>query len=681
MSRLERVLRPRRAAVFGGRQAAEVVRQCDRMGFTGEIWPVHPEKDEILGRRCYASVADLPEAPDVAFVGVNRRLTVEIVRALAARGAGGAICYASGFDEAHDGGTLTAELIEAAGDMPVIGPNCYGFINYLDGALMWPDQHGGKRCERGVAIVTQSSNIAINMTMQRRGLPLAYVATAGNQAQTGLAEIARGLMEDGRVTALGIHVEGIGDVAAFEALAATARARGVPVVALTVGHSDEARAATVSHTASVAGDEAGKAAFFDRLGMPRLHSIPEFLETLKLLHVHGPLPGRTIASMSCSGGEAAIMADAAHHRRLGYGRLSDADRARVKATLNDMVAIANPLDYHTFSWAKPDEMTATFSAMMETGFDLTMLVLDFPRADRCSDEEWDPAVAALEAAAASTGGRAAIVASMPENLPEERCEEILGLGIAPLCGIPEAMAAAEAAADIAAVWARPAALPVLRGRPAAPGTRVLSEAEAKATLAASGVAVPAGAVARTAADAADAASEIGFPVALKAIGLAHKSEAGGVKLNLRSAAEVAAAADAMQDVARDFLVERMVERPVVELLVGVVRDPQFGFLMTLGLGGVLVELMRDTASILLPAGREEVRQALMSLRTAPLLQGYRGSPPCDVEAALDAVVAVAGHVAANEDAIEEIEINPLIVCREGHGAFAADALIRTREVS
>ena len=230
------------------------------MGYTGEIWPVHPSKEEVAGRRAYRSVAELPGAPDAAFVAVNRHLTVGIVRDLAEAGAGGAVCYASGFREAEgedaEGDALQVALVDAAGAMPILGPNCYGMINYAEGALLWPDQHGGRRLaedERGVAIVTQSSNIAINMTMQRRGLPLAYVVTAGNQAQTGLSEIALGLLEDSRVTALGLHIEGFDSLRGMEKLASRARALKKPIVALKVGRSDQARAATLSHTASLAG--------------------------------------------------------------------------------------------------------------------------------------------------------------------------------------------------------------------------------------------------------------------------------------------------------------------------------------------------------------------------------------------------------------------------------------------
>ncbi len=207
---LDRLIRPRTIAVFGGREARRVVEQCDRMGSAGEIWPVHPKLDEILGRRCYRSVAELPAAPDAAFVGVNRTLTVDVVRALAERGAGGAVCYASGFSEAvaelSDGTELQHDLVEAAAGMPIIGPNCYGMINGLDGALLWPDQHGMVRVESGVAILTQSSNIAINLTMQRRGLPISYLMTAGNEAQIGLSDLACAVLEDPRVTASGLHI-------------------------------------------------------------------------------------------------------------------------------------------------------------------------------------------------------------------------------------------------------------------------------------------------------------------------------------------------------------------------------------------------------------------------------------------------------------------------------------------
>ncbi|MGY3328282.1 acyl-CoA synthetase (NDP forming) [Mesorhizobium sp. USDA 4775] len=411
MHKLERLLRPKSIAVFGGVQAAAVVAQSIKMGFAGEIWPVHPTKDEVAGRKAYRSVADLPGAPDAAFVGVNRHLTIEVVKALAERGAGGAVCFAAGFLETEayddDGERLQAELVAAAGEMPIIGPNCYGLINYADGALLWPDQHGGIRLEeggKGVAIITQSSNIAINMTMQKRGLPIAFLMTAGNQAQTGLSEMALGLIEDERVTSLGLHIEAFDSVAGFERLAARARELKKPIIAMKVGRSEQARQATVSHTASLAGSDAASGAFLRRLGIARVDSIPAFIEALKLLHITGPLPGYRLSSMSCSGGEASVMADSAEGRWVNFPVLTESHRAYVKSTLGPLVAVANPLDYHTFIWNNEPAMTATFTAMVSGGFDLNMLVLDFPRPDRCSVTDWWATLRAFESALKTNRG-------------------------------------------------------------------------------------------------------------------------------------------------------------------------------------------------------------------------------------------------------------------------------------
>ena len=680
---LQRLFQPRTIAVFGGREAERVVLQCDRMGFSGEVWPVHPTREAIGGRRCFHTAAELPAAPDAAFIGVNRRLTVEIVRALARSGAGGAICYASGFREAEGGAALEDELLIAAGDMPIIGPNCYGLLNYLDRTPIWPDQHGGRCVDRGVAIITQSSNIAINMTMQRRALPIAYVATTGNQAQTSLADIASALLEDGRVTAIGLHVEGIKDVHGFEKMAFRARALGKPIVGLTVGRSEQARRGTVSHTASIAGAEAATAAYFARLGIPRLRSIAELLETLKLLHVHGPLPGGDLCSMSCSGGEASIMADAAIGRAVRFRPLMPVEQERVRMTLGDLVTIENPLDYHTFIWAREDAMTKTFAAMMGCGFDLSLLVLDFPRGDRCADADWSIAAGAFTRAAVQTAARAAIVATLPENMPEAHAAEILAAGIAPLCGLDEAVAAAEAAAFIGARWPEPLPRPLLAGATVGDPVglvvaraRTLPEAEAKAALLAFGVTMPPSHAVQDAKCAVSVAEGLGYPVVLKALGIAHKSDVGAVRLGLGAAAEVEAAAMALGELGTGLLIEAMVTDAVAELLIGVVRDPQFGLLMTIGAGGVLVELWSDTKSLLLPATEDEICKAILSLRVAVLLHGFRGRPAGDFGAAVAAALAVARYAEANAATLKELEINPLLVRPTGRGAVAVDAMIR-----
>lgn len=681
---LSRLLRPRSVAVIGGGVWCEnVVQQCRAIGFRGAIWPVHPTRAEIAGVPVFAGLAALPSAPDAVFIGVNRTLTVQLVAQLAEMGAGGATCFASGFREAKlesaDGADLQEQLLLAAKDMPVIGPNCYGFINYLDGVALWPDQHGGLQVDCGVAIVTQSSNVAINLTMQSRALPLAYVVTVGNQAQTGLAQIGQALLDDPRVTVLGLYIEGVGDLRAFEALAVQARRMGKPIVALKTGRSPQARAGAVSHTASLAGSGAGARALFARLGVAEVTGLDAFLETLKLLHVTGALPSRRIASLSCSGGEASLMADSALDLNLEFPPLTKAQKTALRTALGPMVALANPLDYHTYIWGDVAAMTATFSALLGDDLALSCIVVDFPRADRCDPAAWDcvvtAAVAAKKGTGVQTGGRLALVSSLPETMPETVAQKLIAQGIVPLCGIESALKAIEIAADIGQMQAVPPQ-PLLLPEPVQMPQElrhghILNEHSAKARLLAHGVPVPEGRFCASAKLAAQAAKTLGFPLVLKGMGHAHKSEAGAVHLNLRSSQAVAQAAADMDS--NGYLLEQMVTGGVAEVLVAVLRDPAHGFVLTLGAGGVMTEILADVSTRLVPVTAQDVRAALAELRIYPVLCGYRGSLGVNIDALIQAVLGVQSFVLETAAFLEEVEINPLICTPDR--AVAVDALI------
>lgn len=676
--RLEKLLRPRSIAVFGGREAARAIEQCERIGYAGELWPVHPSRAHLGGRRCYRDARELPRAPDAAFVGVNRHTSIAVIRTLAELGCGGAVAYASGFaeTEAADGEALQRELIDAAGSMPVLGPNCYGFINYLDGALLWPDQHGGRRVARGVALIAQSSNIGINLTMQRRALPIAYMVTVGNQGNTDMADAMRGVLEDGRVTAIGLYMEGIRDARSLEDAFELARERGVPVIALKAGYSEQARAATMSHTASLAGSDRATGTFFKRMGVVRVRTLPQLLETLKLLHVHGPLPGNSLCSMSCSGGEAALMADVAKGRALRFPALDEALRERVQRSLGELVTVANPLDYHTFAWGDEPALRRTFAAMLSGGFDLSLLVLDVPRADRCDATHWRAAVDALTGAVRATGAKAAVVSSLAENLPESWAAELMQQGIAPLCGIAEAMEAAEAAAFVGRQGRESPAAKLLGAAAMNSKASAIHEWDAKRRLARYGLEVPSGCLCTDAREAVRAAETLGYPVVVKATGVAHKSDIGGVRLGLRNGMAVRKAA--IEVAARGsgaVLVERMTDDAVAELVVGVTCDAHFGPMLTVGAGGLWVELLNDTASLLLPTREAEVRAALEGLRIMPLLQGYRHGSAGDVDAAVAAITAVARFAESHHGRLRELDVNPLLIRPAGRGVVAADAFM------
>ena len=680
---LNRLLCPKSIAVIGGLAAARVVEQCERMAFSGEVWPVHPHGKEVAGRPAFRAIEDLPQAPDAAFVGVNRHAAIEAVAALSERGAGGAICYASGFQEASDGAALQQELLQAAGKMPLIGPNCYGLLNLADGVPLWPDQHGAERLPadgRGVAIITQSSNIAISLTMQQRGLSIAYVMTAGNQAQLGVSALATALLDDERVSALGLHVEGFDSIGGFEALARLARQRRVPVVVMKAGRSARGRAATLSHTASIAGSDAGASAFLKRLGFARATGIPEFLETLKVLHVHGSIDGPRIGVLCCSGGEASVVADAVEDSALALPELACEQAVAVRAQVHPLVDVANPLDYHTFSWGDQKALGAIFAAFADPAtFDATLLVLDFPRPDRCDAADWQITLDAFHWAMAKTGSKGLIVATLGENMPEGKAAWLVERSVAPLCGIGEALAAIECAAAIGAAWQASNSAPLISAEPAAGKSTILNEANAKARLAAFGVEVPPGHVVRTPAEALTAARSLGGSVALKALGLAHKTEHRALRLGLSQAAEVRTAAEELLTLSECLLVERFTDRIVAELIVGLHRDPELGLMLTLGSGGVLVELLGDCITLLLPVTEAEVRDALAELRCAPLLAGYRGQPPADIDAAAAAILGVANFALEHQTRLQELDINPLAVLEKGRGAVALDALVRLTE--
>lgn len=691
-ARLARMLRPASVLVAGGEEAAEVIRQCRRLGWDGPLWALHPHRETIEGVRCVRKPAELPGVPDAAFLAVPPEATIALVGELAARGAGGAVCYASGFAEAGDTGSeRQRRLIEAAGTMAIVGPNGYGFIDYLHGFALWPDRHGAAPLaagERGVAIVTQSGNLALNLTMQRRHLPIARVVAIGNAAVTGFDAWLRVLAADPRISAIGLHIEGLADVPAFAAAAEAALAAGVPVVALKTGASRLGARLAASHTSALASEDRLVDALLRRIGVARVGDLGEFVETLKLLHAGGPLPAASLAAMACSGGEASLIADLGERRGITFPA-PDADAVeQLHAALGERVAASNPLDYHTYAWGDVPVLTEAFSAMAALPAALALLVLDFPFHEGERPFGWDEALEAFVAAVGRSGRRAAVVSTLGELMPAPVARRLRAAGIAPLGGLREALVAVAAAAAIGARRTARAE-PPLAGPAALAATDVssaletLDEAEGKALLAAAGVQVPAGCVidaptlAARLADAEAAAARIGHPLVLKALdaGLMHKTEHGAVRLGLRDAGALQAAGRALAAHPR-WLLEAMVAQPVAELIVGIVVDPLFGPALTIGAGGVAVEVLDDTQTLLLPASDAAVAEALGRLRCAPLLAGHRGRPAADMAAIVAAVQAVARLALDPAQRIAELDVNPLIATP--HGAVAADVLLRRR---
>ncbi|KVL64235.1 acyl-CoA synthetase [Burkholderia cepacia] len=689
---LRRLLEPASLAFVGGRGIAGAVQRCRDHGYAGDIWLVNPNHAEIDGVRCHASVADLPAAPDAVFVAVPARQAIDVVRALAERGAGGAIVYASGFSETGaDGAALQQALVDAAGDMAVLGPNCYGLINGLNGSALWPVAHGAPRVESGVAVITQSGNLAYNLSMSARSVPFAYLASVGNQASVDIARLVDAFVDDPRIRAIGVHLEGLKDVRAFSEAAARALARGVPIVALKSGTSTLGAQLAMSHTSSLAGSDALYDALFRRLGVIRVKDPVGLVETLKLLAIAGVPERRTLAALATSGGDAGLVADLGEARGIAFPPVGDAGRDMLGNVLPAYATIANPLDFTTTPWGNPDKMRACCDALLADRPGAAAMILDYPQEATGERPLCDIAASAFAASARQHGVVGAVISVFPDLTPPDHAARMASAGIAPLQGLAEGIDAIGAAMAYGDTRRRILdadalnALPVLRAGHGDDGAATLhDEWASKRMLAAHGLDVPP-AECVAPADAPAAAGRLGFPVCVKVVSdrLPHKTEAGAVALKLASPEAVAEAVARMtEQVARyapdvrveRILVEKMADAPLLELIVGVKREPNFGLALVLGAGGVLVELIRDTATLLLPVRESDVRDALLGLKLGPLLTGYRGRPKADLDAIVANVMAIARFAQAHADTLVELDVNPLLAMERG--AVAVDALVR-----
>ena len=671
-SRLRRLFSPKSVAIIGGGVwCRSVIDQLFKIDYKGKIFPVHPSKKEILGLKYFKDLEAVPANIDASFVGVNRNTTIEVVKKLNELNAGGAVCFASGFLEAENdkqgSGELQKSLIEAAGDMPILGPNCYGFINYLDRSVLWPDQHGGKPVDRGVAILTQSSNLAINITMQTRGLPISYIMSVGNQASLGFSKIGMYLLSDPRVTALGLHIEGIGDVRAFEKLAAKARKLGKSIAVLKVGKSAEARKAAQSHTASLAGDAQGAKSLFKRLGIAEVDRLEVLVETLKIFHLNGPLLTKNVRSLSCSGGEASLVSDLGQEYGIKFPELEKENVSELRSVLGEMVALSNPLDYHTYIWGNVEAMASAFIAMMRGHDGITIIVVDFPRDDNCDPSAWNCVVKAAKKAKKTRDKPLALVSTLSENIPEHVSFALLESNIITLHGLDTGLAAISASASNQTVVDPK---PIFLSNPTGKSTLV-DEYTAKKSLEKYGLKIP-----KTEkcllSDAHFVSDQIGYPVVLKALGSAHKSELGEVFLNLENQKAVK---NALKKVSKkNVIIEKMIDDAIVELIIGIVHDPAHGMLLTIGAGGVLTEILSDTSSLLLPSSEYDVLDCFNQLKISRIAKGYRGFLGVEVNQIVDAIMKIQEFVLDNRDRVFEIEINPLIVTSSE--AIVGDALIR-----
>lgn len=682
IERLKRLLNPKSIAIVGGEWADALNDQVGALGYSGAVYRIHPSRANGDASEYHPNLDALPEIPDAVFLAVNRETTVEMLKTMNRIGAGAAICLANGFDETHskEGLQLTIALKEAAGEVPFLGPNCYGLVNFFDRVVLMPDQIPPEFSDTGVCVIAQSGTVAQNIMYARRSLPLGYVICTGNETCLAVHHLVDLVLDDSRVTAIGLYIESFQSLEDFASCVDRAHDKGVPIVVVKAGRSVAAQRTAYSHTGAMGTEEAYMDAFFEQIGVIRCSELSELTETLKFLHVHGPIVGKNIMVCGYSGGEMAIASDLVDQLDLELPSIPMSTQKELRDVLGDRVTLSNPLDMQTFIWRHPEKSKRCFTSLMRAGFDCTVLFLDHPDSERLDATLYEDATHAFLSAALETDATAVFGNSYAEASSPEVRRKALRSGVAPLQGMSEVLRAI-ANAKAGRIQSKDC-WPSLKTVATKSGLVILSEAESKRVLGKAGL--PVSKYQEVPVNRAlEAASEIGFPVVLKvsAKSLPHKSDVGGVALNLRNPSEVELAAKRMSTLSDTVLVEPMIEHVVAELIIGIDVDPQFGPVILIGTGGVSVENEKDIEALLPPLTETQIKNAISRLRIAKLLDGFRGTPPGDVAAIVNTVLTLEDFATRHIDMIAEIDINPLIVRVEGRGVVAADVFIRCVENS
>ncbi|MEY4161113.1 MAG: hypothetical protein RLZZ136_1734 [Pseudomonadota bacterium] len=682
---LEPLLKPRSIAIIGAsdnpaRIGGVPVDLLIRAGFQ-KIYPVNPKNPTIQGLKAYAEIEQVPEVVDLVIVALSAETTLPMLERCHALGIPAALVFASGYAETNEAeGAAKQEALIAFANrtgMRVAGPNCMGNANFTDGIFttfgqsFQPGEPAGN-----TALLTQSGNMCATVfrMARRAGVTFSQVINTGNEASVDFSDYLDYLAGDEATKAAVCYIEELRDGAKFLAAAARFRAAGKLLVVYKVGLSEKGAEATRSHTAALAGDSAAYDAAFARAGVARATEFAG-LADLAYLHTLGEkIGGSNCAILSISGAAGAILSDALS---LGGGDVPTLP-AHIQAGLSAQIPghsmVSNPIDLTGNIVNSNDFLSECIRLASEPDtIDVVLLYLPGNFLKQALDQ--------VEKAAAASN-KAFIVIDTFALADKER---LAANGIGYFDDFDRAARAICAygkwkkSGVVAATYAAPQA-----SWPTLPSDRAaLSETEAKDALAAFGLPVVHDALVQTAEDARSAAKTVGFPLVAKLVSpdVAHKTEHGLIRLGIKDADAAVDAFETMMAKARSMNVhiEGVTLEPMlqggVEILAGVTRDPVFGWMLTVGLGGVWTELMKDACHSLLPVDAAGAEAMLRSLKGFRLLDGYRGAPKADVAAAAKAIAALGEAVLAGGDRLREVEINPLLVLPEGSGAIAVDALV------
>jgi len=672
---------------FGGRPIQYLL----EAGFEGGIYPVNPMRDEIQGLKAFKSINDVPGHVDLAMLAVGADVTQQTVEDCIARGVKAAICYGAGFAEVGGEGEIRqAKLVETAraGGLRLLGPNCMGALNARTkfyGTFASALEDGVPEAGR-IAIASQSGGYGgyLLRHLFLRGLGVSQWVTTGNEADIDVGEALHWMAGQEDNDVLVAYIEGLRSRGSLIRALRRARENKKPIVVMKVGRTAEGSAAAASHTASLTGQDNVYDALFEEYGVYRARTTDELLDVSYALSRRSLPKGPRVGVISISGGIGVQIADFVSDAGLTMGQVPEATQDKLRA-LVPHCSPRNPIDMTGLVTTNHDIMEKTLDAVFEANaFDATLIFLGITGAAPSMARPLQQAIANAHARSPDQ------LVFVSVTCPPEMMREYDAKGMFAFEDPSRAVNALSALwrfretfdSDIAAPLALPAVDPL-----ELPEDGKLNEAAAKALLAEHGVRSPREAVAKDAAEAARLAANIGFPVAVKVVSpdILHKTEVGGVALRLADAAAVEAAVSRMTETIPQhlpdaridgYLVSEMVTGGV-ECILGISQDEAFGPVVTFGLGGTLVELLKDTVCALAPVSVEQARAMIGKVRTAPLLTGYRGGPRHDIEALAQAISGLSILAAQHEGTITTIEVNPLVVRPDGGGVIALDAVIET----
>jgi len=695
---LARLFEPRGIAIAGAsgdptRPGGQTVRALGKYGYRGGIYPVNPKYPEIDGRRCYPSIDAIDGDCDLAVVALPAAQVPGVIEQCGRRGIGHAVVLGGGFRESGEAGAAIEQSMLAAArahGVRIVGPNCLGLVSVQPRvfAAFGSLTREPVLAPGGVSAVIQSGGFGVSVIIRcaLAGVGFRNVVASGNESDLGAAELMSAFVDDPQTRVILAYLEGVTDGRGFMDVARRALAAGKPIIVLKAGNTDQGRQAAASHTANLTGSYDIYQAAFRQCGVVEVDDIDEAADAA-LCFDRVPLPrGRHVALMGGSGGSAAVFADAADRVGLKLAPLGEPTVEVLKASLPNIGSLQNPVDY-TAGYPREDCAEAFGRAYESVLNDPNIHALGLMFAT-AGPAQIGTGARLLEEIRRRSDKPIVTFSAMYDAVAADALARLRGAGI-PVLPSPRrvAIVLGRMAAYAEALARRPQGETATRdvALPALPdGAVTLDEVESKAILAAAGIPVTREVLLPLEGATAPA---LKYPLALKIVSreIAHKSDIGGVRLNVSRedvpavAAQIVAKARAAVPGARlqGVLAAEMVADGV-EMIVGVVNDPGFGPVVAVGLGGVLAEVLRDVAYRVAPFGPDQARAMLAELRARKVLDGVRGRPACDVDALVDVLVRVSELAWAMRDRLAELDVNPVLVRPRGLGVVAADALVVLR---